>query len=263
MRAFREDGFPVTIVRPSLTYGLSQIPLVLGSWQHPWTMIDRMRRGVPVIVPGDGTSLWTVTWNGDFADGLVGLLGREQAIGHAFHITSDEVLTWDAIYREAARAAGVEPAHRAHRLGLDRGEAPRLRGHAARRQGAQRRVRQLQDQALRPGLRVHGAVGGGRAPQPRVVRGRIRRAARLTRHTMGCSTGCWRRTVLGDCGALAGRLQAPGSGLRALSGSWPVDLWSPTTPGARSLEPGAWCYLSPSKRSVSRVRPPFTVLNTR
>jgi nucleoside-diphosphate-sugar epimerase len=109
MRAFRDDGFPVTIVRPSLTYGLSQIPLVLGSWLHPWTMIDRMRRGLPVIVPGDGTSLWTVTWNGDFAKGLVGLLGRDQAVGHAFHITSDEVLTWDTIYTEAAHAAGVEP----------------------------------------------------------------------------------------------------------------------------------------------------------
>jgi nucleoside-diphosphate-sugar epimerase len=61
-------------------------------------------------VPGDGTSLWTVTWSGDFAVGLVGLLGRERAIGHAFHITSDEVLTWDAIYREAAHAIGVEPS---------------------------------------------------------------------------------------------------------------------------------------------------------
>ena len=109
MRAFRDDGFPVTIVRPSLTYGPSQIPLVLGSWQHPWTMIDRMRRNAPVIVPGDGTSLWTVTWNADFAKGLVGLLGREPALGHAFHITSDEVLTWDAIFTEAAHAAGVEP----------------------------------------------------------------------------------------------------------------------------------------------------------
>ena len=109
MRAFREDGFPVTIVRPSLTYGLSQIPLVLGNWQHPWTMIDRMRRNAPVIVPGDGTSLWTVTWNADFAKGLVGLLGREQTLGHAFHITSDEVLTWNAIFTEAAHAAGVEP----------------------------------------------------------------------------------------------------------------------------------------------------------
>lgn len=109
MREYRERGFPATIVRPSLTYGPSQIPLVLGSWQHPWTMMDRMLRGLPVIVPGDGTSLWTVTWNGDFAKGLVGLLGREQLAGHAFHITSDEVLTWNAIYREAAHAIGVEP----------------------------------------------------------------------------------------------------------------------------------------------------------
>ncbi len=109
MNEFRERGFPVTIVRPSLTYGPSNIPLVLGSWQHPWTIMDRMLRGLPVIVPGDGTSLWTVTWNGDFAKGLVGLLGREQLAGHAFHITSDESLTWDQIYREAAHAVGVEP----------------------------------------------------------------------------------------------------------------------------------------------------------
>jgi nucleoside-diphosphate-sugar epimerase len=109
MREFRERGFPATIIRPSLTYGPSQIPLVLGSWQYPWTMMDRMLRGLPVIVPGDGTSLWTVTWNGDFAKGLVGLLGREQLAGHAFHITSDEVLTWDTIYREAAGALGVQP----------------------------------------------------------------------------------------------------------------------------------------------------------
>lgn len=108
MRAYREQGFPITIVRPSLTYGLSQIPLIMGSWQHPWTMMDRMLRGQPVIVPGDGTSLWTVTWNADFAKGLIGLLGREQTLGHAFHITSDEVLTWDAIYRTAATALGVE-----------------------------------------------------------------------------------------------------------------------------------------------------------
>ena len=171
MRAFRDDGFPVTIVRPSLTYGLSQIPLVLGSWRHPWTMIDRMRRGVPVIVPGDGTSLWTVTWNGDFAKGLVGLLGRDEAGGHAFHITSDEVLTWDAIYAEAAHAAGVEP--RIVHIASDwlAAQHPPFRGHAARRQGAQRRLRQLEDQAVRRGLHVHGAVGGGRPPQPRVVRG--------------------------------------------------------------------------------------------
>ncbi len=109
MQAFRETGFPVTIIRPSLTYGLSQIPLIMGSWQKPWTMMDRILRGQPVIVPGDGTSLWTVTWNGDFAKGLLGVLGREQLSGHAFHITSDEVLTWNQIYTEAAHALGVEP----------------------------------------------------------------------------------------------------------------------------------------------------------
>jgi nucleoside-diphosphate-sugar epimerase len=109
MRAYREQGFPVTIVRPSLTYGPSQIPLCVGSWQHPYTVIDRMQRGQPVIVPGDGTSLWVLTWNGDFAKGLLGLLGREDALGHAFHITSDEVLTWDQIYRQAGDAVGMEP----------------------------------------------------------------------------------------------------------------------------------------------------------
>jgi nucleoside-diphosphate-sugar epimerase len=68
-----------------------------------------MIRGEKIIVPGDGTSLWTVTWNEDFAKGLVGLLGNQRALGHAFHITSDEVLTWDQIYREVGRAVGVEP----------------------------------------------------------------------------------------------------------------------------------------------------------
>jgi nucleoside-diphosphate-sugar epimerase len=109
MREFRERKFPVTIVRPSLTYGPSQIPLVIGSWQHPYTVIDRMKRGRPVIVPGDGTSLWVLTWNGDFAVGFCGLMGKEKAVGEAFHITSDEVLTWNQIYLEAGRAAGVEP----------------------------------------------------------------------------------------------------------------------------------------------------------
>ncbi|MCL4506941.1 MAG: SDR family oxidoreductase [Chloroflexi bacterium] len=109
MREYRERGFPITIIRPSLTYGPSQIPIVMGSWQHPWTIVERMKQGRPVIVPGDGTSLWPLTWNGDFARGLVGLLGREQAIGHAFHITSDEVLNWNQIYIELAHALGVEP----------------------------------------------------------------------------------------------------------------------------------------------------------
>ncbi len=108
MRAYREDGFPCTIVRPSLTYGETQVPLAINSWHLPYTAVARMRQGQPVIVPGDGTSLWTVTHNSDFARGLVGLLGHQQAIGHAFHITSDEVLTWNQIYTAVADAAGVK-----------------------------------------------------------------------------------------------------------------------------------------------------------
>ena len=109
LRAYREVGFPVTIVRPSLTYGETQVALAINSWAKSYTVVDRMRRGKQVIVPGDGSSLWTITHNTDFAKGLVGLLGLEQAIGHAFHITSDEVMTWDQYYRITAEAAGVEP----------------------------------------------------------------------------------------------------------------------------------------------------------
>jgi nucleoside-diphosphate-sugar epimerase len=109
MRAYREEGFPITIVRPSLTYGETQIPLVLNSWQKSYTAVDRMIRGQKLIVPGDGSSLWVITHNTDFAKGLVGLLGQQQAIGHAFHITSDEVLTWDQIFRIVGNAVGVEP----------------------------------------------------------------------------------------------------------------------------------------------------------
>ena len=109
MREYRDDGFPITIVRPSLTYGDTQIVLAVNSWQKSYTAVDRMRRGKKVIVPGDGSSLWVVTHNSDFAAGLVGLLGQGQAIGEAFHITSDEVLTWDQIYTLTAHAAGVEP----------------------------------------------------------------------------------------------------------------------------------------------------------
>ncbi|MCD6417037.1 MAG: SDR family oxidoreductase [Planctomycetes bacterium] len=105
----RENGFPFTIVRPSHTYGPGQIPVAVGRWEKPWTIVDRMRRGKQVIVPGDGTSLWTVTHNTDFAKGFVGLLGHQQAIGQAFHITSDEALTWDQIYQAIGWAAGVEP----------------------------------------------------------------------------------------------------------------------------------------------------------
>jgi nucleoside-diphosphate-sugar epimerase len=109
LRAYSEEGFPITIVRPSLTYGETQVALAINSWAKSYTVVDRMRRGRKVIVPGDGSSLWTITHNTDFAKGLVGLLGLEQAIGHAFHITSDEVMSWDQYYRITAEAAGVEP----------------------------------------------------------------------------------------------------------------------------------------------------------
>lgn len=107
-RAYRDEGFPVTVVRPSFTYGDTQIPLAINSWQRPYTAIARMRQGKPVIVPGDGTSLWTMTHNSDFAKGFNGLLGHQQALGHAFQITSDEALTWDQLYQATAAAAGAE-----------------------------------------------------------------------------------------------------------------------------------------------------------
>jgi nucleoside-diphosphate-sugar epimerase len=114
LRALREDGFPVVIVRPSYTYDETVIPLTINSWSHPYTVVDRIRRGVPVIVPGDGTSLWTNTHNSDFAKGLVGLLGHQNATGHAFHITSDEVLNWNQIYQAVAEAAGVTTPNFVH-----------------------------------------------------------------------------------------------------------------------------------------------------
>ncbi len=113
IRACDEEGFPATIVRPSLTYGPSQIPLCVGSWSHPWTIIDRIKRGRKVIVPGDGSSLWVLTWNADFATGLLGLLGNREAVGEAYQITSDEVLTWDQIYFEVFRALRL-PANMVH-----------------------------------------------------------------------------------------------------------------------------------------------------
>ncbi len=108
LKAYREEGFPITIVRPSLTYGENLIPLVINSWERSYTVVDRMLKGKKVIVPGDGSSLWVITHNTDFAKGFTGLLGHAQAIGHAFHITTDEVLTWDQLYRTVAEAVGVE-----------------------------------------------------------------------------------------------------------------------------------------------------------
>ena len=105
--ALREDAFPVTIVRPSLTYDDPSIPLAINARGKSFTNIARLRAGRPLIIPGDGLSLWTITHSSDFAKGLIGLLGHQGAIGHAFHITSDEALTWNQIYQAVADAAGV------------------------------------------------------------------------------------------------------------------------------------------------------------
>ncbi len=105
-RARVEEGFPATVVRPSHTYE-TNFPVAVGGG-GTYTLAERMRRGLPVVVHGDGTSLWTVTHAEDFARAFVGLLGHREAVGQAFHITSDEVLTWDEIYRGIADALGVE-----------------------------------------------------------------------------------------------------------------------------------------------------------
>lgn len=102
MQAYRDDGFPITIVRPSHTYDCTMLPM-----QGRYTAVQRMRDGKKVIVHGDGTSLWTLTHHRDFARGFTGLLGHPQARGEAFHITSDEILTWNQIYEIVAGTAGV------------------------------------------------------------------------------------------------------------------------------------------------------------
>jgi nucleoside-diphosphate-sugar epimerase len=102
MRAFHEERFPVTIVRPSHTYDRSNFPL-----KGRYTPIDRMRKGKKIIVHGDGTSLWVLTHNSDFARGFVPLLGDKRAIGEAFHITTDALLSWNQIYELTAKAAGA------------------------------------------------------------------------------------------------------------------------------------------------------------
>lgn len=103
INAYRKDGFPITIVRPSHTYDAATLPM-----QGGWTIVNRMRQGKKVIVHGDGTSLWTLTHHRDFAVGLVGLLGNVHALGEAYQITSNEILTWDQIFHIVADAAGAK-----------------------------------------------------------------------------------------------------------------------------------------------------------
>jgi len=107
MKAYHETGFPVTIVRPSYTYN-TYFPVAIGGFGC-FTLADRMLKGKPIIVHGDGSSLWVNTHADDFGRGILGLLGNEKAIGQAFHITSDEVLNWNQIYETMAEALGVKP----------------------------------------------------------------------------------------------------------------------------------------------------------
>ena len=107
MKEYRENAFPVTIVRPSHTYCKRSVPVSVHGLKGSWQVLKRMIDGKPVVVQGDGSSLWTLTWNEDFARGFIGLLGNPKAIGEAFQIMSDESLTWNQVYKCVADALGV------------------------------------------------------------------------------------------------------------------------------------------------------------
>lgn len=104
VNAFRENNFPMTIIRPSHTY-YSVIPITLGGWEE-YTAVDRIKKGLPIVVQGDGTSLWTMTHASDFAKGFLGIMDNPMTLGEAFHITSDEALSWNQIYDFLADAVG-------------------------------------------------------------------------------------------------------------------------------------------------------------
>ena len=108
MERYRKDGFPVTIVRPSHTYDERSVPLGVHGKGGSWQVVKRIKEGRPVIIHGDGTSLWAITHNSDFAKAYAGLIGNEKAIGEAFHITTEDSVSWNAIYSCIAEALGVE-----------------------------------------------------------------------------------------------------------------------------------------------------------
>jgi len=109
MAEYRQNGFPITIVRPSHTYDQYKIPVSIHGGKGSWATLKRILEGKPVLVPGDGTSLWPLTHSKDFAKGFEGLMGNIQAMGESFHITTDEALTWNQIYKAIGRALGAEP----------------------------------------------------------------------------------------------------------------------------------------------------------
>lgn len=110
LRMYAEAAsLPFTIVRLAHTYGPSKIPGYVGNSDHPWTLVDRMRRGADIVIPGDGTTAWTLTHSRDVARGILGLVGNDEAVGKAVNVASTEALTWETIHRVIAQAAGVEP----------------------------------------------------------------------------------------------------------------------------------------------------------
>ncbi len=105
--AMKENGFPLTIIRPSCTYGHKNIPFTLNSGAKPFTLIDRMRKGMPILVPGDGNIFWTITHNSDFGRALLGLMRCAETLGEDFHLTQDECMTWDSFAKVIAEEAGA------------------------------------------------------------------------------------------------------------------------------------------------------------
>lgn len=108
MKLYREEGFPITIIRPSHTYDERSVPLGVHGDKGSYQVVKRIKEGKPVIIHGDGTTLWTITHNSDFAKGFIGLMGNVHAIGEAVQIMSDESVTWNQIYECIAKSLGVE-----------------------------------------------------------------------------------------------------------------------------------------------------------
>ena len=162
--AYREQNFPATIVRPSHTYDQTSIP-----FDGKWTALARMRAGKEVVVHGDGTSLWTLTHHADFARGFVPLLAHPRTVGDVFHITSDDVLTWDQIAHSLAAALGVTP--RIVHVPSDAIAAadPQWGERADRGQGALDGVRQFEAAHGGAGLLCHHPVRAGRPRDRRLA----------------------------------------------------------------------------------------------
>ena len=161
-QAWREEAFPATTIRPSLTYGDTVVPLAVNNWLKSYTAVDRMRRGLPVIVPGDGLSLWTITHNSDFAKGLVGLLGQQggNRSGFSNYLQRGPDVESDLSIHGGGGGRSGTPAG-AYRLRFHHGLLSGRHGDVAGRQVALRRVRQHQDQTLRARFHHHHAIPRG------------------------------------------------------------------------------------------------------